>query len=351
MAKRHKAMKGQLELLAERQYRSSGQLFQSCPLCGAMNMDTGLERHIASHLVFLALKSLPSFDDGENCGSPDDVSQDSDSESGDSQRRTFPDERLSEQSHISAGDSGPVGDEDDAGSGAPDERSIESPTLSHITIEEFESKAGPGGPESPRGSGNSEPPQVESQVTSSGFLDHDLTLGHDIMVRLPGDTPGQAHQMVASLDTQCKGINLMSSRVWGKLDEEGRGALQSAGDVALRSLSSEKLPVIGVVRGLEWYFKNGFRTYIDDFHIIDMQRFDVLIGSDSIHKNELLMPGLDLQAVTRREGDGLLQPGVGPHQMNKSKGEEGPRRGVRDRIKKWVASSRKDRLSSRDYLD
>ncbi|KAL4781274.1 hypothetical protein BJX76DRAFT_335882 [Aspergillus varians] len=60
----HKSTKSQLTILAERSSRSSGPLFQFCPLCG-QSPDTGLEDHVASHLRYLALKSLPFTDDQE----------------------------------------------------------------------------------------------------------------------------------------------------------------------------------------------------------------------------------------------------------------------------------------------
>ncbi|KAL4993932.1 hypothetical protein BDV10DRAFT_189510 [Aspergillus recurvatus] len=62
MSSKHKSPKSQLKILAERSSRSSGPLFQSCPLCGE-STGSGLEEHVASHLRYLALKSLPFPDD------------------------------------------------------------------------------------------------------------------------------------------------------------------------------------------------------------------------------------------------------------------------------------------------
>ncbi|KAL4903147.1 hypothetical protein BDW74DRAFT_156725 [Aspergillus multicolor] len=62
MTTKHKSTKSQLAILAERSSRSSGPLFECCPLCGKSG-DPSLEEHIASHLRFLALKSLPFPDD------------------------------------------------------------------------------------------------------------------------------------------------------------------------------------------------------------------------------------------------------------------------------------------------
>lgn len=115
--------------------------------------------------------------------------------------------------------------------------------------------------------------------------------------------------MAASLDTQCRGLNLMSSEAWDRLNEDGRGVLESAGDAFVRNLGPHRLRVLGLVRGLEWHFKNGYRTYTDDFHVFDMRDFDVLIGSQSIYQYRLLEPGPDLRRHMERdavdEGGGI----------------------------------------------
>lgn len=68
MRERHKGnfTEAQLPLLAERNGRSIGPVFNSCPLCGAEDVMGRLEDHIVGHLRFLALKSLPRIDDGED---------------------------------------------------------------------------------------------------------------------------------------------------------------------------------------------------------------------------------------------------------------------------------------------
>ncbi|KAL4878725.1 hypothetical protein BJY04DRAFT_194982 [Aspergillus karnatakaensis] len=120
----------------------------------------------------------------------------------------------------------------------------------------------------------------------------------DILVRLPGDKPQQSQRMVASLDTQCDGINLMRSQVWfDRVNQDGRGNLDLADDEVVSPFGSEheRSRVIGVARGLEWHFKNGGKTYKSDFHVINMNGFDVLIGNDTIKRERLLQPGADLQ--------------------------------------------------------
>ncbi|KAL7928499.1 hypothetical protein V8C35DRAFT_325906 [Trichoderma chlorosporum] len=55
----------QLRALARNNARKTAKLFFSCPFCGkdAANVDGRLEDHIAEHLISLALKSLPSYQD------------------------------------------------------------------------------------------------------------------------------------------------------------------------------------------------------------------------------------------------------------------------------------------------
>lgn len=55
----------QLHVLADRNARAIGTLFTSCPFCGFDDTSTGvkIEEHIVGHLRFLALKSLPPFED------------------------------------------------------------------------------------------------------------------------------------------------------------------------------------------------------------------------------------------------------------------------------------------------
>ncbi|KAI1636334.1 hypothetical protein F4809DRAFT_650603 [Biscogniauxia mediterranea] len=54
----------QLGVMADRNARVAGPLFKSCPLCGVENFDDNMEDHIVGHMRFLALKSLPSYEEG-----------------------------------------------------------------------------------------------------------------------------------------------------------------------------------------------------------------------------------------------------------------------------------------------
>ncbi|KAE8141517.1 hypothetical protein BDV38DRAFT_278873 [Aspergillus pseudotamarii] len=60
---KHKGTETQLHFLADPSSRSSGPIFEFCPLCGISQLNISLEDHIAAHLRYLALKSLPFVDD------------------------------------------------------------------------------------------------------------------------------------------------------------------------------------------------------------------------------------------------------------------------------------------------
>lgn len=51
----------QLHVLAQRNSRPRGPMFEFCPICGTDDVATGLEEHISVHLESLALKSLPPY--------------------------------------------------------------------------------------------------------------------------------------------------------------------------------------------------------------------------------------------------------------------------------------------------
>ncbi|KAI0850769.1 hypothetical protein F5Y00DRAFT_232018 [Daldinia vernicosa] len=53
----------QLQALADRNGRVIGPLFRSCPLCGKEEVDSTMDNHIVGHLRFLALKSLPTYEE------------------------------------------------------------------------------------------------------------------------------------------------------------------------------------------------------------------------------------------------------------------------------------------------
>ncbi|KAF4451008.1 hypothetical protein F53441_5955 [Fusarium austroafricanum] len=51
----------QLSVLADRNARPNGPIFQSCPLCGIETTDGPMEDHVVGHMRLLALKSLPTY--------------------------------------------------------------------------------------------------------------------------------------------------------------------------------------------------------------------------------------------------------------------------------------------------
>ena len=96
----------QLNLLAKSSARPSGPIFDFCPLCdpnGEQDLDPGngivrspLDRHILNHLLFLALRSLPWNDHGEDAASSDRTSR---PPTRDTVREPF-DENLEDDSNI-----------------------------------------------------------------------------------------------------------------------------------------------------------------------------------------------------------------------------------------------------------
>lgn len=53
----------QLKVLAQKNGRMLGPMFEWCPLCGTTEFDGSMEHHLAGHLRAFALKSLPSYEE------------------------------------------------------------------------------------------------------------------------------------------------------------------------------------------------------------------------------------------------------------------------------------------------
>ncbi|KAL2869833.1 LEA domain protein [Aspergillus lucknowensis] len=113
-----------------------------------------------------------------------------------------------------------------------------------------------------------------------------------ILVRRPEDSPKNAIPMIASFDTECRGGNLISLRHFNRLREYGNVPFEPVdGEVEL--LQGEPVRLLGIARGLTWQLELGFKTYTSDFYIVDMLRYDALVGRDTIFKYELLQRGAD----------------------------------------------------------
>ncbi|KAL4761003.1 uncharacterized protein BDW70DRAFT_150430 [Aspergillus foveolatus] len=95
MSSKHKSTKSQLKILAERSSRSSGSLFESCPLCG-QSTGHSLEEHVASHLRYLALKSLPFSENYEYDGCSEDLASEFQSAGGRTRSTILENDDLSE---------------------------------------------------------------------------------------------------------------------------------------------------------------------------------------------------------------------------------------------------------------
>jgi hypothetical protein len=98
--------------------------------------------------------------------------------------------------------------------------------------------------------------------------------------------------MHASLDTQCQ-CNLMSSRVWDRLVDGQQLQLEPCTSVVF-ALDSAPICVQGIARDVNWQFLHYPHTYVNDFLVIEMESFDLIIGSETISRENLLTSGDDL---------------------------------------------------------
>ncbi|PWY71370.1 hypothetical protein BO83DRAFT_52036 [Aspergillus eucalypticola CBS 122712] len=101
-----------------------------------------------------------------------------------------------------------------------------------------------------------------------------------------------------SMDTQ-GGVSIMRSVIFDKLGlplepcEESLVPFRIAGDTA-------KVPTIGKVC-VDWRFAQGLITYRTDFHVVENDQFDVLIGLPTISQYKLLQPSSDIPTVMVRD--------------------------------------------------
>ncbi|KAI0101218.1 hypothetical protein F4814DRAFT_432601 [Daldinia grandis] len=100
----------QLHALADRNGRVIGPLFRSCPLCGKEEVDGTMDNHIVGHLRFLALKSLPTYEDE---GPEDEISQKGGSSASRAQSR-----RSTVESELKGGSLEPLEDITDVNGGS-----------------------------------------------------------------------------------------------------------------------------------------------------------------------------------------------------------------------------------------
>ncbi|KAL4780593.1 hypothetical protein BJX76DRAFT_337594 [Aspergillus varians] len=151
--------------------------------------------------------------------------------------------------------------------------------------------------------------------SQAGDLVHFISEGIDVIMRFGGDDPEHTIQTAASIDTQLRPINLMRRAVWDRLNGIGRGELMPINERYIEFMGLKSIQVIGVARGVEWYFKNGYKIYTSDFHIIENDHFDVLIGTRTIVEYELLKLGTDLRYhlerhVKRQFGMRIYERGI-----------------------------------------
>ncbi|KAL2814900.1 hypothetical protein BDW59DRAFT_17442 [Aspergillus cavernicola] len=147
-------------------------------------------------------------------------------------------------------------------------------------------------------------PNTKSSIISDsqhGRSELSKCFSYDVVVRRPGDSPANNYRLIASVDTQCK-VNLLNYEHWKTLNRDGRVAMRPVEDEAVKPLESSSIRVLGLVR-LEWQFSQGSCTYEDVFRIIEMEDYDVLIGSDTVREHQVLQPGTELQRHMRKDAE------------------------------------------------
>ncbi|KAL4775848.1 hypothetical protein BDW60DRAFT_103153 [Aspergillus nidulans var. acristatus] len=148
-----------------------------------------------------------------------------------------------------------------------------------------------------RGSGHIKAPEPSSTADRGSLYRYLTDRGNltraPILVQRPGGNPDNAIQMVATVDTGNEGPNLMALRHFKRVNKGGKVVLEPL-DAEIEGVGGSRVKAIGMVRGLNWQFKNGFKTYESDFCVVDMPRYDVLISWGTIWKYKILKLGSDL---------------------------------------------------------
>ncbi|OIW32349.1 hypothetical protein CONLIGDRAFT_593596, partial [Coniochaeta ligniaria NRRL 30616] len=107
----------QLRLLADKSARTIRQIFKSCPLCGIEETRDTMEEHVVGHLRLLALKSLPTYEDGEP-GDPDSASEEGSAPWSRSTVRDFVGTHTEDPGWLVGLDTGPAASSTSSGSGS-----------------------------------------------------------------------------------------------------------------------------------------------------------------------------------------------------------------------------------------
>jgi hypothetical protein len=103
----------------------------------------------------------------------------------------------------------------------------------------------------------------------------------------------------AAIDTQCEGFGLLSYDAWERLSRHSNRLLVPCPGKTIHPLQSEsddqgQIPVIGIAGHVEWHFLHGLRTYISNFPVIHMGKYDVIIGKKAIQKYNLIRSEVDI---------------------------------------------------------
>ena len=99
---------------------------------------------------------------------------------------------------------------------------------------------------------------------------------------LVADGSGEKECRRAKLDTAAS-VSIMSKDVQRDL----RHKLEPC-DGLIKPFNSQPIKPLGVVKGVEWNFTDGARTFIEDFYVFETEEFDTLIGKHCLGVNGIL---------------------------------------------------------------
>ncbi|PYH92128.1 hypothetical protein BO71DRAFT_432167, partial [Aspergillus ellipticus CBS 707.79] len=126
---------------------------------------------------------------------------------------------------------------------------------------------------------------------------------------------GQKAHLRLGLDTQCN-ANLMSIDTWREtglklqpLFDRTILPLQSPSDSGEQTRIKPK----GIIHAVDWHFAGGEKTYTSDFVVVDMERFDAILGRGDIRRYRILVSGaglLERNAVVRNPSPGFAGSGA-----------------------------------------
>jgi hypothetical protein len=59
-------------------------------------------------------------------------------------------------------------------------------------------------------------------------------------------------------------------------------------DGLIKPFEAKPIKPLGIVRGVQWNFTDGAKTFVEDFFVIDTDEFDTLLGKYCLERNGIL---------------------------------------------------------------